>query len=113
MQSKSRCGCLSYRGSHLLSYNLIFIVRLIKRTIKIRTTQKASHIIFIQIYHADITFIILIINIIATGITMTAHIQSPNYSPKASHVLLRQGMPLIKCLIKFAVDKLDALFTAF
>lgn len=57
---------------HLLSYNQIFIIELIKGTAKIASAQKTPCIIFVHIHHAHITFVVLIILIITTCIT-TAH----------------------------------------
>lgn len=57
---------------HLLSYDQIFIVRLIEGTVEIAAAQKAAHIVLVQIYHTHITFIIFIILII-TACIAAAH----------------------------------------
>ena len=60
---------------HLLSYNPVFVILLIERTLEISTAQKTAHVIFVQIYHTYITLVIFIINIITACVTV-AHVPS-------------------------------------
>lgn len=61
---------------HLLSYDHVFIIQLIEGAVEIAAPQEPAHIVLIQIHHTNITLVIFIILIIATGIT-TAHITLP------------------------------------
>lgn len=61
---------------HLLSYNLIFIVQSVERTVETSAPQETAHIIFIHIHHTNIIVMVLIILIIAAAVTV-AHARHP------------------------------------
>lgn len=56
---------------HLLTHNPVFVSHLKVRTLTKVTCNKPRHLIFIQIYLTGITFVIFIIGIIRTILTIT------------------------------------------
>lgn len=53
-----------------MSYNEIFIIKLVIRTVAKTVCQKFRHLVLIQIHFTTIAFIVIIIYIIDTGVTV-------------------------------------------
>lgn len=62
-------GRLLYK-SILMPDNAVFIVKAIVRAGIIRSLKKASHFIFIKINHAGVAVVVVIVDVISTGITV-------------------------------------------
>lgn len=64
-----------------MPYNAVFIIKAVIRAGIVRTLQKLIHLVLVKIYEADIAVIIIIIDIICTGLTvrsfLSAHVRYP------------------------------------
>lgn len=69
-QAKRDRGQADASLSILVAYYSVFIIKPVIRTGIVCTVEKSVHLVFIKIYHAYIAFIIVIIDIIGTGLTV-------------------------------------------